>query len=154
MSQVIVDPFKVAKTTALQILSRRNYHSLELVEKLEEKLIEKGLSAEQIEESIPLVLENLKEVSILNDESAVESEIRKGIRGLKGPVYIAFRLKNKGVSREEITLALKEFYPETLRKEVILKLLEKKGGADRNKKIAAAVRAGFSVSEVLSLAKR
>ena len=75
--------------------------------------------------------------------------IRSAINHSKGPLWIKHYLRTKGVF-SDIEASIERLYPPTLRREKIEALLGKTK-KDRNKTIAAIIRKGFNMEEIISI---
>lgn len=142
---------RYAKNYCLKRLSSMSCSSVQLRQKLEERLI----SAQVIE----AVLGELEQLGYLNDREWVENYIRRQPKC--GPRLLAAKLRAKGFPREMIEESLEGNSDSEEEKERLLSLIKTgyrsknlKDFKDRQKVIASLIRKGFNISvikEVMNL---
>lgn len=121
------------KTVAYEYLSRRSYFSLDIKNKLQQL----GFCPNLIDS----VLCDLQRQGYLDDQRQTEAFIGHSIRKKKGPHWVAYQLKQKGLSFTE------EAYPRQAREDTIREILNKKG----KKGIVFLIRKGFLYEEIISV---
>ncbi len=104
---------------ALYLLNRQNYFEKVLVDKLKTK--------EYDEEEINFTLEKLRYYNYLDDSRLAQAFVNDKKRfSKKGPRYIKDALRSKGVSSDEINIAIEENYSDEEAYENAIDLLRKK----------------------------
>lgn len=130
---------KRLKSMAYYKLSKRRYFA----EELQKSLLEYGFLPKYIDK----ILEELQSYGYLNDEDGLESLIQASVRARKSPLWIRYKLMEKGMKVPE---NFDDYYPEEQRKANIRALFVK-NTKDKKKAIASLVRKGFSLQEVISV---
>lgn len=143
--------YEEAKRLAYRKLAMRSFYSKELAE----QLIERGATSDVAQ----TVIKELTTLGYLNDREWIEGTIRSLLRRKYGPKAIAYKLSMKGIPEDEFS----EFIEKTAenQSEQITLLLESKyrlrdltDFKERQKVIAAVLRKGFSLSEVIKVIEK
>ena len=119
-----------ARKRAFWLLSRWQYHSCVLREKLKQK----GFSSESVEK----VIDDCKRFGFLNDKEAILSQLRRGF----GPRYIQYKFQ---ISSNEV----RDVITRDLQKERILDMRPKLG--EKEKAIRTLLRKGFDFDIVIEI---
>lgn len=129
-----------AKQYALRLLTQRSYSS----NQLRSKMREKGYSEEVISEWI----EWLCRVDLLQDEVLLTSLIERELKRGYGPRAIAWKLRAKGFSSDEIASGIAKSVSIEKQREAIRAWASRKNGEIR-KRISDLIQRGFDSDLVL-----
>jgi len=136
--------WKLARFAAYRLIAMRNYPSVQLLRKLEQKRFSSSICNRVIEE--------LQNNGYLKDEEFVQSSILRELKRGFGPRYIEMKLRAKGLSGEKIRyLITPEMQAERIR-QLIAKTPLSKSIANRlakQKAIRNLQRRGFDLDLIL-----
>lgn len=123
---------KLARQSAYGSLAKRNHSSKGLLR----KLVQKGFS-----ESVCLeLIDELKRLDLIKDDTFIQSMIEKELRGGHGPRYIEAKLRSQGLSVDQV----RKIVTKDMQLEAIFKLLKK---LSKNQ-AAALQRRGFDFDAI------
>lgn len=138
--------YKKAKRYAYRRLAAQNVCSNDLIRLLSKKLFSKNI--------IDKIVKELQDLGYINDQAWLESFVRVQQDRKVGPKVMAQKLKLKGFSRDQIADVLHNQSQNEA--PMIQALIQKKYASknlkeykEKNKVIAALVRKGFSLDEIL-----
>ena len=129
-----------AKNYVLFLLSKQNYHSLQLKSKMREKLIS--------EETIQKVLEEV--FQYIDDKSYIEIKIEQEVKKGNSPLAIQKKLYSKGISLD-LDIIKRKISKEIL-KDKIFSIIERKfavnGNIDVKRAFIFLTRKGFEYQDI------
>ena len=131
---------------ACKLLSRRDYFT----EELAQKIAEKGASTEEVAE----VIEKLNKFDYLNDEKTLEKYVAEIIAKGKGINYLKRKLYEKGCSHLISSKNLSGFYPFDEECAAAGKALSKLREEDSRKLVAKLVARGFSTAAAVEAVRQ
>lgn len=138
---------KGAKRYVLNKLSQRSYHSVEI----KNLLLKKKVS----EDTIERIISDCTRYGYINDREWIDHYVRRERDKKRGPQWIEGKLRQKGISQEEIQQAIEETEDEEELREQIFRLIRTRYRTrnlldyrEREKTIGALVRRGFEVNMV------
>lgn len=147
---------KGTKNFLLRRLAMKNYHSVELIEALEKRGVNKETSL--------LYINEFSHLGYLNDSAWVSSRIRLMRQQRFGFKAIAMKLRQKGLEEQEVLIAIQAVKEqegeEDNERASISRLLETKyrtrdlsNWKERQKVVQALIRKGFSFDDVFAVLK-
>ncbi len=138
---------KGAKRYILNRLSQRSYHSIEMTNMLRKKHVS--------DDSIEKVIGDCERYGYVNDKEWLVHYVRSEREKKRGPQWIEGKLRQKGISLEDIRLALEETNDEEEMREQIFRLIRTRYRTrnlldyrEREKTIGAIIRRGYDVNMV------
>ena len=140
-----MDPASKFFDFACKLLSKRDYFTEEIAQKIKEK----GATAPETAE----VIEKLNKYGYLDDNKVLEKYVAEIVAKGKGINYLKRKLYEKGCSELISSKNLADFYPFDEECAAAAKALAKLHETETNKLVAKLVSRGFSVSAALRAAK-
>ncbi len=136
--------YKVGKNYALRLLSRQSYHS----KKISRKLSMQGI----LQETIDLLIEELKKGGYLQDRDYVERWIQAHIKKGWGKTAILAKLRMQGFNVQEADRLIDRLLPFEEQQKMMEKEIERlcRKGFSREKTIRSLQRKGFSLDLILA----
>lgn len=144
------EDYKKAKTYAWKRLARKNQPAVELRKHLQDR--------EYSESIIERVIQECQSAGYIDDQAWMDAFVRRETARNQSPRAIAFKLQQKGLSKEIIQEALNRLCGEDARAHSIRALISKKSKTvdlnDRKQKdklVASLLRKGFNLSEIFAI---